>query len=165
MRSVNTRLLRGWSGWHAPPMSRAPVHQDHAAVAADEVAAAAARLRLREQGIVALEPDERVGVMLAPDERVIAVRRAISFERRRGVHDPEQGVRADLYVTTTRLLCLGTARVDIPLAEIREAVVAPGALRLEVGDGRGLEIRTEDPNTLRVELSAVREAARQAPSR
>ena len=63
-------------------------------------------------------------------------------------------------MTTSRLVCLGPVPVDVPLAEIREALVATGALRLVVGDGRGMEIRTDDPYLLRVEISAVREAAR-----
>lgn len=129
-------------------------------VSADEASAGAARRRLREQGIVALEPDARIGVLLAPRERVVAVWRAISLERRKDERDPDQALRGDLYVTTTRLLCLGHVPVEVRLAEIREAVVAPGALRLVVGDGRGLEIRTSDPCVLRVEIAAVREAAR-----
>jgi hypothetical protein len=129
-------------------------------VSTDQATADDARRRLREQGIVALEPDARIGVMLAPGERVVAVRRGISVERRKDVHDPDQALRGDLYVTTTRLVCLGPVPVDVPLAEIREAVVAAGVLRLVVGDGRGLEIRTGDPSLLRVEISAVREEAR-----
>ncbi|MCJ7710889.1 MAG: hypothetical protein MUQ32_08665 [Chloroflexi bacterium] len=121
-----------------------------------------ARRRLREQGIVAVEPDERIGVMLAPGERVVAVRHAIAMERRKEVRDPELALRGDLYVTTTRLVCLGQVPVDVPLVEISEAIVAAGALRLIVGDGRGVEIRTGDPYLLRVEVSAAREAARQA---
>ena len=128
----------------------------------DSASAADARRRLREQGIVAIEPDERIGVMLAPGERVVAVRRAISVERRKDVRDPELALHGDLYVTTSRLVCLGQVPLDVPLVEIREAVVAAGALRLVVGDGRGLEIRTGDPYLLRVEISAVREAARMA---
>lgn len=111
---------------------------------------------------MALEPDARIGVMLAPGERVVAVRHAISLERRKDIHDPNQALHGDLYVTTARLLCLGQVQVEIPLAEIREAVVAVGALRLVIGDGRGLEIRTGDPYVLRVEIAAVREAARAA---
>ena len=140
-------------------------HPDPASVAEtakDEASADDARRRLREQGIVAMEPDERIGVMLAPGECVVAVRRAISFERRKDVLDPDRALRGDLYVTTARLICLGQVPVYVPLLEIREAVVATGALRLVVGDGRGLEIRTCDPGVLRVEIAAVREAARMA---
>jgi hypothetical protein len=126
----------------------------------DHASADEARRRLRAQGIVAIEPDERIGVMLAPGERVVAVRHAVSVERRKDVRDPELALRGDLYVTTTRIVCLGQNSFDVPLAEVREAVVAGDALRLIIGDGRGLEVRTDDPALLRVEISAVREAAR-----
>jgi hypothetical protein len=126
----------------------------------DHASADEARRRLRAQGIVAIEPDERIGVMLAPGERVVAIRRDVSVERRKDVRDPELALRGDLYVTTTRIVCLGQVPFDVPLAEVREAVVAADALRLIIGDGRGLEIRTDDPALLRVEISVVREAAR-----
>jgi hypothetical protein len=128
----------------------------------DSAAVDDARRRLREQGIVAIEPDERIGVMLGPDERLVAVRRAISMERRTEFRNPEMGLRGDLYVTTSRLVYLGLVPVEVPLADIREADVVTGALRLVVGNGRGLEIRTADPDLLRVEIAAVREAARAA---
>jgi hypothetical protein len=145
---------------HAPAVNRQSHPDAHDTAPSDEASAAEARRRLREQGIVALEPDARIGVMLEPGERVVAVRREVTIERRKGVHDPDQGVRGDLYVTTSRLVCIGSLSMDFPIGDIREAVVAAGALLLVVGDGRGLEIRTSDPSLLRVEISAVREAAR-----
>jgi hypothetical protein len=132
-------------------------------MAADEMAADRARYRLRARGIVAIEPDDRIGVMLAPGERVVAVRRAVVLERRTDPRGTDHGLDGDLYVTTTRLVLLGRLRVEIPIAEIREAVAAAGALRLLIGDGRGVEIRTSDPRVLRVEIAAVREAARTTP--
>jgi len=134
------------------------------AVSADEASASEARLRLRAEGIIAIEPDERIGVLLAPGEKVVAVRRSVSLERRRDYDDPHQALHGDLYVTTTRLVHLGHIRVDVPLAAIREAGVAAGALRLIVNDGRGVEIRTSDPCVLRVQIAAVRETARTAAS-
>jgi hypothetical protein len=147
---------------------RPPVPQDADADAgagarrSDEAAADEARLRLREQGIVPIEPDELIGVLLAPEEVVVAVRRAVSLERRKGWHDPEGGLDGDLYVTTQRLVHLGRVPVEYRLGEIREAVVAEGALRLVVGEGRGVEIAVHDPRLLRVEIAAVREATRAA---
>jgi hypothetical protein len=128
----------------------------------DEAAADEARLRLREQGIVPIEPDDRIGGMLAPEELVVAVRRSVSLERRKGWRDPSGGLGGDLYVTTERLVHLGRVPVEYGLSEIREAVVADGALRLVVGGGRGVEIAVHDPRLLRVEIAAVREAARAA---
>lgn len=127
----------------------------------DDALADDARRRLRDQGIVPVEPDERIGVMLAAGERVVAVRRGVSIERRKENRDPELGLRGDLYVTTHRLVCLGQVQVEVPLVAIREAVVAQGALRLIVGGGHGIEIRTADPKVLRVEIAAVRAGARE----
>lgn len=130
------------------------------AVSADEASASEARRRLRAEGIVAIEPDERIGVLLAPGEQVFAVRRAVLLERRMDYHVAAEGLQGDLYVTTCRIVHLGKVPVEVPLVAIREAVVAAGALRLVVGDGRGVEIRTSDPWVLRVQIAAVREAAR-----
>lgn len=126
---------------------------------ADEASADEARLRLREDGIVPIEPDDRIRVMLAPGEIVAAVRRSVSLERRKGARE-SPGLIGDLYVTTRRLVHLGRDRVEYSLCEIRDAVEAEGALRLIVGDQRGIEIRVSDPRLLRVEIAAVREAAR-----
>jgi hypothetical protein len=147
-----------------PAMSRRPDPGTPDAVTIDEALAADARTRLREEGIIAVEPDERIGVMLVGDERVIAVRRGVCIERRKDCRDPDQALRGDLYVTTRRLVCLGQVSIDLPLGDIREAGVVGGALRLIIGDGRGLEIRTTDPRLLRVQIAAVRVEARATPA-
>ncbi len=126
----------------------------------DKASAAEARARLRRDGIVPVEPDNRIGVMLAPGERLVTVRRDVRVERRKETRGPDQPLRGDLYVTTTRLVCIGPTTVEVPIADIREAVVTAGELRLIIGNGRGLEIGTGDPYLLRVEIAAVREAAR-----
>ncbi len=162
MSSGAPRLSPTRARWHAPRVNRLPelYHPDSASN--DEASADVARRRLRDQGIVPVEPDERIGVMLAPGEGVVTVRRGVTFERRKGVRDPAEALIGDLYVTTARLVCLGQVGVEVPLDEVRDAVVSSGALRLVIGDGRGLEIRTGDPYVLRVEIAAVRLAARAA---
>lgn len=112
-----------------------------------------------------IEPDARIGVLLAPEELVLAVRRSVSLERRKGWREPGGGLSGDLYVTTRRLVHLGRMQVEYALGEIQEAVVAEGALRLVVGASRGVEIEVQDPRLLRVEIAAVREAARASASR
>jgi len=141
---------------------RNPTPADEAA--ADEAAADEARLRLREQGIVPIEPDDRIGAMLAPEELVLAIRRSVSLERRKGWREPGGGLRGDLYVTTRRLVHLGRVRVEYALGDIQEAVVADSALRLVIGES-GVEIKVPDPRLLRVQVSAVREGARAAAAR
>jgi len=146
----------------ARPRDETPADETGAdAASADEAAADEARRRLREQGIVPIEPDDRIGVMLAPEELVLAVRRSVSLERREGWREPGGGLRGDLYVTTRRLVHLGRVRVEYALGDIQEAVVAESALRLVIGE-RGVEIAVRDPRLLRVQISAVREAARAA---
>jgi hypothetical protein len=137
---------------------------DPDSVSADRASAAAARARARRDGIVFVEADEWIGVMLSPEERLVAVRRGVSFERRKEARDPGRSPTGDLYVTTARLLCMGPPAVEVPLREIRDAVVGAGRLRLLIGDGLGLEIRTRDPYTLRAEIGAVREAVRRTTS-
>ena len=131
-------------------------------VLADEASADAARRRLREHGVVPIEPDDRIRAMLGAGESIAAVRRSVSLERRKGGRESGGGPVGDLYVTTRRLVYLGRYRVDYPLCEIRDAVEAEGALRLIVGDNRGVEIAVADPRLLRVEIAAVREAARRS---
>jgi hypothetical protein len=137
---------------------------DPDSVSADRASAATARARARRDGIVFVEPDERIGVMLGPEERLVAVRREVSFERRKEARDPRPSPTGDLYVTTARLVCMGPPAVQVPLRQIRDAVVGVGRLRLLIGDGRGLEIRTRDPYTLRAEIGAAREAVRRTTS-
>jgi hypothetical protein len=127
---------------------------------ADEASADAARRRLRAHGIVPIEPDDCIRVILAPGELVAAIRRSVSLERRKERTEPQSRMVGDLYITTRRLVYLGRERVEYPLAEIQDAIEADGALRLIVGDRRGVEIEVSDPRLLRVEIGAVREAAR-----
>lgn len=131
---------------------------------ADEASAEKARRRLRERGIVAIEPDDCIGVLLAPSEKLVAVRRSVRLERRQGQREAAEGLAGDLYVTTRRLVHLGRLRVDYGLSDITDAVEAPGALRLIVGEERGIQISVPDPRVLRVEIAAVREAAHAAAS-
>jgi hypothetical protein len=109
---------------------------------------------------VAIEPDDLVAPLLEPDEVVVAVRRSVWLERRQGQREAGEGLAGDLYVTSRRLIHLGRFRVDYGLGEIRDAVDAPGALRLIVGEDRGIQISVDDPRVLRVEIAALRETAR-----
>jgi hypothetical protein len=117
-------------------------------------------MRLREQGVVTIEPDDAVGALLDRGECVVAVRRSVCLERRAGSVGPAAGISGDLYVTSRRLLHLGRTTVEYQLGEIREVVVANGALMLLVGADRGLMIRVPDPRLLRVQIAAAREALR-----
>jgi hypothetical protein len=135
---------------------------DPADAIADEVAANDARLRFREQGIVPIAPDHRIGPLLGPGECVVAVRRGVVLERRVGSARAGDGLLGDLYVTSCRLLFLGHVLVQYPLAQINELDIVAGGVRFVVGPGRGADIQVRDPRLLRVEIAAVREASRLA---
>jgi hypothetical protein len=129
-------------------------------VTIDEASAQAARERLRAGGIIPIEPDSVIGVVLAPRELVVAARRSALLERRSEERDQARALEGDLYVTTQRLLHLGRVQVECSLVDIREAFVAGGDLMLLVGQGRGMTIWVDDPSVLRVEIAAARELAR-----
>ena len=107
-----------------------------------------------------IEPDERIRTLLDPGEVVVARRFSVSIERRKETPEADARMIGDLYVTTRRLVFLGRERIEYGLAEIGDAMEADGALRLIVGDRRGVEIRVSDPRLLRVQIAAVREAER-----
>ena len=121
----------------------------------DEASADEARRRLREQGIVPIEPDDRIGPLLEPDELLLAVRRSTFLDRRQPRRDDAPGLHGDLYVTTRRLVHLGRLRVCYALEEIREADVAGSQLRLVVAENRGVALDVADPGVLRVEIGAA----------
>ncbi|MCU0479541.1 MAG: hypothetical protein MUE92_12520 [Chloroflexi bacterium] len=129
---------------------------------ADAARADEARRRFHEQGVIPIEPDDRIGVMLAPGELVLAVRRSASLDRRHHRRADDPGLPGDLYVTTQRLIHLGRSAVVYALDEILEADVASDQLLLVVGDNRGVAIDVGDPLLLRVEIAAARSAVRAA---
>jgi hypothetical protein len=152
-----------------PVSADAPAHDaaspnvpSRSAGSADAARADEARRRFHEQGVIPIEPDDRIGVMLAPGELVLAVRRSASLDRRHHRRADDPGLRGDLYVTTQRLVHLGRSAVVYALDEILEADVAADQLLLVVADNRGVAIDVGDPRLLRVEIAAARSAARAA---
>jgi hypothetical protein len=141
-----------------PPNGRA--RNDQRSELPDELAADELRRELRERGIVPIEPDERIRDLLDPGEAVVAIRRAVSFERRASPREGGGILRVNLYVTTHRLVALGPVLLEYPLADIREMDVAAGAVRLVVERNRGVELGVPDPRVLRVEIAAALEALR-----
>lgn len=129
---------------------------------ADEARAEEARRRLHEQGIVPIEPDERIAGLLDRDERVYAVRRATSLERRQHPRGDDPGLHGDLYLTSRRLVHLGRTRVDYRLQQISDAVVSAHRLVLVTDESHGVTIDVADPRVLRVEIAAARAAARES---
>jgi hypothetical protein len=124
----------------------------------DEAAADEARRRMHAQGIVPIESDARIAVMLEPEEAVVTVRHEAALDRRQGGPVERRGLCGDLYVTTRRLVHLGRGPVAYQLADIREAVVVGDQLQLVVGDATAIAITVDDPRLLRVEIAAARVA-------
>jgi hypothetical protein len=120
----------------------------------DAAAATVARARLRAEGPGRLAADPRVAPLLAPGERCIASRRAVTFDRRlAGLRDRPSG---DLYVTTERLLLVGPAPISVPLDEIDDAAVIDESVVLLLTSGVALTLEADRPRLLRVQLAAAR---------
>jgi len=146
---------------------RAGIDARDDAQADDEAAADAARRSLRLDGVVPIQPDMPVGVMLAAGERVLAARHGALLELLRPGDSSREPLVGDLYLTDQRLIVLGSPVLEVSLDRIREAEVANGRLLLLMGDGDGVAVRVEDPRVLRVAIGAARtskRAARQRPS-
>jgi hypothetical protein len=137
-----------------------PGSPDTSLRAVDEARARQARLRLREQGLIPIDPDCRIAVMLEPDELLVAVRRSVELDRRQPAAGDAGGLAGDLYVTTHRLIHLGRRTLAFELGEIREADLAADRLLLQLRDGRAVAIAVGDPRHLRVEIAAARATAR-----
>lgn len=124
---------------------------------ADQAAADEARLRFRRQGIARLEPDERIGPLLGPNEQLVAVRRSAMAYRS---ETPELGatspVAVDVYVTSRRLVLAGPEVVAFDLASVDEAVISGQRLLLVLNNGIGLVLEVGRPHLLRVEIAAAR---------
>ncbi len=123
----------------------------------DERAASTLRRALRAGGVIPIEPDPRVAVLLEPGERVIAQRRGVALEVDGDASSTGAGRasgRADLFVTDRRLLGIGMD-LDLPLDTIVEADSAMRRLRLRLDDTRGVVIGVPDPAVLRVEIAAA----------
>ena len=129
--------------------------------ATDQAAADEARLRYRRRGVGRLDPDERIGSMLEPNEQLVAVRRSAVVYR---PDNTESGAAsqdvADVYVTTRRLVLAGQDVRSFGLATVDEAVVSNERLLLVLCDGVGLILEVDWPRLLRVEIAAARAARR-----
>ena len=127
----------------------------------DEAAADVARSALRVAGAIPIEPDAPIAVMLAPGERVLAVRHAARVEllARTAIDEDERAGPGDLYLTDRRLIVVAQP-LNIPLEDILEVGVLDGQLLLLTERCGGVRIHVEDPRVLRVELAAARTSFR-----
>lgn len=149
-----------------PALATGPAVRDAteilARAAEDEAAADQARERYRTAAMASLEPDARIGPLLARDERVVAVRRSAMLDRRQPVigWDQPTGLGGDLYVTSKRLALVGSVTLSFELDEVEDAMLSGERLLLVLRGGQGISIDASRPRLLRVEIATARAAAR-----
>ena len=120
----------------------------------DEIAARAARERLRDGPMSPIEPDATISPLLHPGELVLSQRSAVLLNPPSG--DPSiAGYGGALYVTSQRLIHTGRLLVSIGLEQIREVSLAGERLLLTLDGGEGVSLEAEQPRLLRVEISAA----------
>ena len=154
----------GETGTSYPAALDAAALRDAAAiaerVAADEQAADAERARLVDGELPDLRPELDDAVRLIDGELVHAIRHAAVIEQGEGAL-PEGG---DLYLTSLRLIHVGSQSREIGLDAIEESAVAlERLLLLDLTDGSDLAIEVDQPRLLRVQLAAARGNLRRHP--
>ncbi len=127
---------------------------------ADETAADEARRRYQSELMTTLGPDAQIAPLLAPAEKVLAVRRCAGFEQRPACDAAAVHGRGDLYLTSARLVLVAQPMIEIGLEQIDEAMLCSARLLLVLHDGAGIALEVEGPHLLRVEIAAARAAAR-----
>jgi hypothetical protein len=132
----------------------------------DEAAADAARDRLRTQPLATLPPDEHIGPLLLPGERVLAIRPSALLERRQPTPGARtaSGVGGTLYLTSRRLVLVARTALSFGLDAVQEVMLSGERLLILLRDGQGLTLAVPQPRLLRVELAAARAAAAGASS-
>lgn len=129
----------------------------------DESAASEARARYRAHGIEAIESDERIRRVLAPDERVLAFRRAVALDRHQA--SAVDSFVGDLYVTSRRLVLLGPPTLSIDIEDIEDAALAGERLLLDLRNGVDIAVVVDRPRLLRVQVAVARAARAGRPGR
>jgi hypothetical protein len=126
-------------------------------IGADEAAADAERARLGNGELPNIGGQLDATVGLRPQETAHAVRHAAMLEN--GSKLPTGGT---LYLTSQRLIHLGTQRHEVELDDIAESAVAlERLLLLDMADGSDLAVEVDQPRLLRVQLAAARSNARE----
>src|SRR6266542_277388 len=93
-------------------------------IAADEAAALDARQSYEVDGLPSIEPDEAARRILAPGELLHAIHGSALLEAHASGGEGALPRGGTLYMTSTRLLHLGTETTELPLSEIDDVTVA-----------------------------------------
>lgn len=128
-----------------------------AEIEADEVAAAAARISYEGDGLPHVEPDGRIASELRVGERVHVVRQGALLNGNSGSNVP--GYAGTLYLTSERLVHVGSAVFSVALEAVDEISVVGERLLLTLSSGEGISIDVAGPRLLRVQIGTARKAA------
>ncbi|MEK6191886.1 MAG: hypothetical protein AABM41_06130 [Chloroflexota bacterium] len=130
-------------------------------VTEDEAASDEARRRYQTDGLPVVEPEAGFAPLALPGEVLHASRENALLERTL-IDAPEPLPQAGtLYLSSERLVHVGTDATSIPLGEIEEMAVALERLLLvRLHDGTHLAIDTDRPRLLRVQIAAALVATR-----
>lgn len=132
-------------------------------IATDEAAADAARDQYAASGMPAIEPVTGFARVARSGEPLHAVRYNAVLERAPTDGDEAVLRGGTVYLTSSRLLHVGTETTDVSLGEIDEMVVALERLVLiRLRDGSDLAVEVDQPRLLRVQIAAAVAAARAA---
>ena len=114
------------------------------------------RSELAHADRASLDVDPAIADVLAPGERVIAVRRSVDLQATGEWGRIAPDGRIDLYVTDRRVLGIGVC-LDLELADIGEADAnGNGVVLLRVGEMEAVVIAVSDPALLRAEIGVAR---------
>jgi hypothetical protein len=152
--------------WEPTPATRNRRRSDHAAAfgpegsainGIDERAATQARERYRDEPMEPIDALGPITDLLGPAEQLLAVRNDVRYDRRAEPDGPgSRGLAGDLYLTSSRLILLGSCDLTYGLDDIEEMDVSGERLRLMMGRGAGLSLDVDQPRLLRVEIAAAR---------
>lgn len=134
-----------------------------ARIADDEAAADAAREQYAANGMPAIEIMTGFARVAGSGEPLHAVRYNAVLERAPTDGDEAVLRGGTVYLTSSRLLHVGTETTDVSLGDIEEMVVALERLVLiRLRDGSDLAVEVDQPRLLRVQIAAAVAAARAA---
>ena len=97
--------------------------------------------------------------LLLPGERLVAHRGGATFDRRQ-LRRQRRPV-GDLYLTSARLLFVGSPNTSIPLDSIVDAIVIGDRIQLMLRGGVGVSIDVDRPSLLREQIAAARASRRE----
>jgi hypothetical protein len=122
----------------------------------DAAAATVARARFRAEGPDTLPADPRIARLMVQGELLVAKRGEVAFDRRQAsLRDRPVG---DLYVTSERLILVGSSAITIALEDIEDAALIGDCVLLMLTGGAAIAIEADRPRLLRVQIAAARAA-------